>query len=164
MITIPAAGTAAAATFVAAVFADAAPAGPTGTGALFGVVQTTLTIGSVVPLLLAVVALVLWVRARLRSSGSPRGSGRDSSTRDDTDSDSDSDGGRQRRHELARVSLLGSTFALVLLGIGEVVVGYGRPGGVLGAFGDGISPLVPVAAALTVVSAVAFAFSPSPRR
>ena len=162
MITIPAAGTAAAATFVAAVSADAAPAGPTGTGALFGVVQTTLTIGSVVPLLLAVVALVLWVRARLRSSGSPRGSGRDSSARDQTDSDSD--GGRQRRHELARVSLLGSTFALVLLGIGEVVVGYGRPGGVLGAFGDGISPLVPVAAALTVVSAVAFAFSPSPRR
>jgi len=160
VITIPAAGTAAAATFVAAVSADAAPAGPTGTGALFGVVQTTLAIGSVVPLLLAVVALVLWVRARLRSSGSPRGSGRDSSARDDTDSD----GGRQRRHELARVSLLGSTFALVLLGIGEVVVGYGRPGGVLGAFGDGISPLVPVAAALTVVSAVAFAFSPSPRR
>jgi hypothetical protein len=125
----------------------AAPSGPTGTGALFGVVQTTLTIGSVVPLLLAGVALVLWARMRLRSS----------------DLAGDDDRG-QRRHDLARVSLLGSAFGLVLLVIGEVVVGYGRPGGVVGAFGDGVSPLVPVAAALTVVAVIAFALSPAPRR
>jgi hypothetical protein len=125
----------------------AAPSGPTGTGALFGVVQTTLTIGSVVPLLLAVVALVLWARMRLRRP----------------DLAGDDDGG-QRRHDLGRVSLLGAAFALVLLAIGEVVVGYGRPGGVVGAFGDGVSPLVPVAAALTVVAAVVFAISPAPRR
>jgi hypothetical protein len=125
----------------------AAPSGPTGTGALFGVVQTTLTIGSVVPLLLAGVALVLWARMRLRSS----------------DLAGDDDRG-QRRHDLARVSLLGSAFGLVLLVIGEVVVGYGRPGGVVGAFGDGVSPLVPVAAALTVVAVIAFALSPGPRR
>jgi hypothetical protein len=125
----------------------AAPSGPTGTGALFGVVQTTLTIGSVVPLLLAGVALVLWARMRLRSS----------------DLAGDDDRG-QRRHDLARVSLLGSAFGLVLLVIGEVVVGYGRPGGVVGAFGDGVSPLVPIAAALTVVAVIAFALSPAPRR
>ena len=50
-------GAVAAATSIPSTTATGATAAPTGTNALFGVVQTTLTIGSVIPLLLALVAM-----------------------------------------------------------------------------------------------------------
>jgi hypothetical protein len=137
--------------------ATGAPAAPTGTNALFGVVQTTLTIGSVIPLLLAVVAVLLWITTRRRGPGQTRSSTGSVASRTPVEH-------AQRLHDLGRVALLGSAFGLVLLGIGEVVVAYGTPAGLGGAFSDGVSPLLVPAVVLTVVAAALFATSRRPGR
>jgi hypothetical protein len=157
-------GTVAAATSIpsttTATGAPGAPGAPTGTNALFGVVQTTLTIGSVIPLLLAVVAVLLWITTRRRGPGQTRSStGSVASVADRTPVEH-----AQRLHDLGRVALLGSAFGLVLLGIGEVVVAYGTPAGLGGAFSDGVSPLLVPAVVLTVVAAALFATSRRPGR
>lgn len=124
---------------------------PTGTDALFGVVQTALTIGSVIPLVLAVVALVILLRTRRAAGRAGPMPGRSSEH-------------AQRLHDLARVSLLGSAFGLALLLVGQLIVGLGTSIGLVAAFAG---PLVPVnigAIALTVVAAVAYAASPAPGR
>jgi hypothetical protein len=125
------------------------PPSPGGTDALFGVVQTALTIGSAIPLLLSVVALVLFVRMRRRLSAEPTGTRR---LADDA----------RRVHDLARVSLLGSGFGLVLLLIGQLVVGLGTPVGLAGAFAGPLAPVTIGAVVLTGLAAVAFATSPAP--
>ena len=150
-------GAVAAATSIPSTTATGATAAPTGTNALFGVVQTTLTIGSVIPLLLAVVAVLLWLTTRRRGPGQTRsstGSGAGSTPVEHA----------QRLHDLGRVALLGAGFGLALLGIGEVVVAYGTPTGLGGAFSDGVSPLLVPAVVLTVVSAALFATSRRPGR
>ena len=93
----------------------------TGTDALFGVVQTALTIGCLIPLLLGLVALVLFLRTRATNSAASDGGG----------AGDDSAAARQRAHDLARVALLGSAFGTALLLVGQLVVGplsdaYGR--------------------------------------
>jgi len=100
------------------------PPSPGGTDALFGVVQTALTIGSAVPLLLSLVALVLFVRMRRRLSAGLPGTSGTRRLADDS----------RRLHDLARVSLLGSAFGLVLLVVGQIVVGLGTPAGPAAAF------------------------------
>ncbi|NRD27697.1 hypothetical protein [Frigoribacterium sp. VKM Ac-2836] len=122
---------------------------PGGTDALFGVVQTALTIGSAVPLLLAVVALVLFVRMRRRLAAEPTGARR---LADDA----------RRVHDLARVSLLGSAFGLVLLVIGQLVVGLGTTLGLAAAFAGPLAPVTIGAVVLTALAAGAFATSPAP--
>ncbi|ROS62620.1 hypothetical protein EDF38_1732 [Frigoribacterium sp. PhB160] len=150
-------GAVAAATSIPSTTATGATAAPTGTNALFGVVQTTLTIGSVVPLLLAVVAVLLWLTTRRRGPGQTRSSTGSGANRTPVEH-------AQRLHDLGRVALLGSAFGLVLLGIGEVVVAYGTPTGLGGAFSDGVSPLLVPAVVLTVVAAALFATSRRPGR
>ncbi|MBF4599240.1 hypothetical protein ITJ55_00290 [Frigoribacterium sp. VKM Ac-1396] len=125
------------------------PPSPGGTDALFGVVQTALTIGSAIPLLLSVVALVLYVRTRRRlASESARARRSDDHTR--------------RLHDLARVSLLGSAFGLVLLLIGQLVVALGTTVGPAAAFAGPLAPVTIGAAVLTALAAGAFATSPAP--
>ena len=75
-------------------------AGPVAGDVLFDVARLALTIGSVVPLLLAVVACVLWVLAWRRRA-------------------TDDVSGRLR--DLARVGLLGAGFAVALLAVAGVV-------------------------------------------
>ncbi|WP_277960071.1 hypothetical protein [Frigoribacterium faeni] len=125
------------------------PPSPGGTDALFGVVQTALTIGSAIPLLLSVVALVLFVRMRRRLSAGLPGTRR---LADDS----------RRLHDLARVSLLGATFGLVLLVIGQLVVGLGTTQGLAAAFARPLAPVTIGAAVLTGLAAIAFATSPAP--
>ena len=127
----------------------------TGTDALFGVVQTALTIGCLIPLLLGLVALVLFLRTRATNSAASDGGG---------GAGDDSAAARQRAHDLARVALLGSAFGTALLLVGQLVVGLGTSSGLVNAVAG---PLVPVnigALTLTVVSAVALAASPAPGR
>lgn len=144
-------------TATATATATGAVTAPTGTNALFGVVQTTLTIGSVIPLLLAVVAVLLWFTTRYRGPGQTRSSTGSAASSTPVEH-------AQRLHDLGRVALLGSAFGVVLLGIGEVVVAYGTPAGLAGAFSDGVSPLLVPAVVLTVVSAALFATSRRPGR
>ena len=125
------------------------PPSPGGTDALFGVVQTALTIGSAIPLLLSVVALVLFVRMRRRLATEPTGTRR---LADDT----------RRLRDLARVGLLGSAFGLVLLLIGQLVVGLGTTVGPAAAFAGPLAPVTIGAAVLTALAAGAFATSPAP--
>lgn len=128
----------------------------TGTDALFGVVQTALTIGCLIPLLLGLVALVLFLRTRATNSAASDGGGGGAGD--------EGAAARQRAHDLARVALLGSAFGTALLLVGQLVVGLGTSTGLVNAFAG---PLVPVnigALTLTVVSAVAFAASPAPGR
>ncbi|MDY0945227.1 hypothetical protein SOM11_04425 [Frigoribacterium sp. CFBP9039] len=123
----------------------------TGTDALFGVVQTALTIGCLIPLLLGLVALVLFLRTRATNSAASDGGG-------------DSAAARQRAHDLARVALLGSAFGTALLLVGQLVVGLGTSIGLVNAFAGPLVPLNIGALTLTVVSAVALAASPAPGR
>jgi len=128
----------------------------TGTDALFGVVQTALTIGCLIPLLLGLVALVLFLRTRATNSAAP----------DDGGGGAGDEGAaaRQRAHDLARVALLGSAFGTALLLVGQLVVGLGTSIGLVNAFAGPLVPLNIGALTLTVVSAVAFAASPAPGR
>ncbi|MBD8703676.1 hypothetical protein [Frigoribacterium sp. CFBP 13712] len=125
----------------------------TGTDALFGVVQTALTIGCLIPLLLGLVALVLFLRTRATNSAASDGGG---------GAGGDSAAARQRAHDLARVALLGSAFGTALLLVGQLVVGLGTSIGLVNAFAGPLVPLNIGALTLTVVSAVAFAASPAP--
>ena len=128
----------------------------TGTDALFGVVQTALTIGCLIPLLLGLVALVLFLRTRATNSAASDGGGGGAGD--------EGAAARQRAHDLARVALLGSAFGTALLLVGQLVVGLGTSIGLVNAFAG---PLVPVnigALTLTVVSAVALAASTAPGR
>lgn len=127
----------------------------TGTDALFGVVQTALTIGCLIPLLLGLVALVLFVRTRRTLSIPEDARGADGA---------DTVAARQRAHDLARVALLGSAFGLALLLVGQLVVGLGTSIGLVTAFAGPLVPLNIAALTLTVVSAVALAASPAPGR
>ena len=124
----------------------------TGTDALFGVVQTALTIGCLIPLLLGLVALVLFLRTRAMNSAASDGGGGEGAA------------ARQRAHDLARVALLGSAFATALLLVGQLVVGLGTSIGLVNAFAGPLVPLNIGALTLTAVSAVAFAASPAPGR
>jgi len=126
----------------------------TGTDALFGVVQTALTIGCLIPLLLGLVALVLFLRTRATNSAASDGGG----------AGGDSAAARQRAHDLARVALLGSAFGTALLLVGQLVVGLGTSIGLVNAFAGPLVPLNIGALTLTVVSAVALAASPAPGR
>ncbi|WAC53152.1 hypothetical protein [Frigoribacterium sp. SL97] len=128
------------------------PPSPGGTDALFGVVQTALTIGSAIPLLLSVVALVLFVRMRRRLSAGLPGTPGTRRLADDS----------RRLHDLARVSLLGAAFGLVLLVIGQLVVGLGTTQGLAAAFAGPLAPVTIGAVVLTGLAAVAFATSPAP--
>ena len=128
----------------------------TGTDALFGVVQTALTIGCLIPLLLGLVALVLFLRTRATNSAASDGGGGGAGD--------DSAAARQRAHDLARVALLGSAFGTALLLVGQLVVGLGTSIGLVNAFAGPLVPLNIGALTLTVVSAVAFAASPAPGR
>ncbi|ROS54132.1 hypothetical protein [Frigoribacterium sp. PhB24] len=125
---------------------------PGGTDALFGVVQTALTIGSAIPLLLTVVALVLFVRMRRRLSAGLPGTPSTRRLADDA----------RRLRDLARVSLLGSGFGLGLLLIGQLVVGLGTTLGLAAAFAGPLAPVTIGAAVLTALAAGAFATSPAP--
>lgn len=127
----------------------------TGTDALFGVVQTALTIGCLIPLLLGLVALVLFLRTRATNSAASDGGG---------GAGGDSAAARQRAHDLARVALLGSAFGTALLLVGQLVVGLGTSIGLVNAFAGPLVPLNIGALTLTVVSAVALAASPAPGR
>lgn len=122
---------------------------PGGTDALFGVVQTALTIGSAFPLVLSVVALVLFVRMRRRLAAETTATRR---LPDDT----------RRLHDLARVGLLGSAFGLALLLIGQLVVGLGTTLGPAAAFAGPLAPVTIGAAVLTALAAGAFVASPAP--
>jgi hypothetical protein len=123
-----------------------------GTDALFGVVQAALTIGSLIPLLLGLVALVLLLRTRRALPAADDGRGADDVA------------ARQRAHDLARVALLGSAFGLALLLVGQLVVGLGTSVGFVNAFAGPLVPANIAALTLTVVSAVAYAASPAPGR
>jgi hypothetical protein len=125
------------------------PPSPGGTDALFGVVQTALTIGSAIPLLLSIVALVLFVRMRRRLRAEPTATRR---LPDDT----------RRLHDLARVSLLGSGLGLGLLLVGQLVVGLGTTLGPAAAFAGPLAPVTIGAAVLTALAAGAFVTSPAP--
>ncbi|MCJ0701646.1 hypothetical protein FRIG_10975 [Frigoribacterium faeni] len=125
----------------------------TGTNALFGVVQTALTIGCLIPLLLGLVALVLFLRTRATNSAASDGGG-----------GGEGAAARQRAHDLARVALLGSAFGTALLLVGQLVVGLGTSIGLVNAFAGPLVPLNIGALTLTVVSAVALAASPAPGR
>jgi hypothetical protein len=147
----------------------------TGTDALFGVVQAALTIGSLIPLLLGLVALVLFVRTRRTppstgpgagaggragaGAGARAGAGAGTGGRGPDDVAT-----RQRAHDLARVALLGSAFGLALLLVGQLVVGLGTSIGLVNAFAGPLVPLNIAAVTLTVVSAVAYAAAPAPGR
>ena len=128
----------------------------TGTDALFGVVQAALTIGCLIPLLLGLVALVLFMRTRATNSAASDGGGGGAGD--------DSAAARQRAHDLARVALLGSAFGTALLLVGQLVVGLGTSIGLVNAFAGSLVPLNIGALTLTVVSAVALAASPAPGR
>jgi len=133
----------------------------TGTDALFGVVQAALTIGSLIPLLLGLVALVLFLRTRRALPGADAGAGAGAVT---GGRGGDDVAARQRAHDLARVALLGSAFGLALLLVGQLVLGLGTSIGLVNAFAGPLVPLNIAALTLTVVSAVAYAASPSPGR
>ena len=137
----------------------------TGTDALFGVVQAALTIGSLIPLLLGLVALVLFLRTRRALPGADAGAGARSRAGAVTGGrGADDVAARQRAHDLARVALLGSAFGLALLLVGQLVLGLGTSIGLVNAFAGPLVPLNIAALTLTVVSAVAYAASPSPGR
>ncbi|KQO83053.1 hypothetical protein ASF17_08845 [Frigoribacterium sp. Leaf263] len=153
----------------------------TGTDALFGVVQAALTIGSLIPLLLGLVALVLFLRTRraLPGAGAGAGAGPVAGTAAGAGAGArsrsragavtggrgaDDVAARQRAHDLARVALLGSAFGLALLLVGQLVLGLGTSIGLVNAFAGPLVPLNIAALTLTVVSAVAYAASPSPGR
>jgi hypothetical protein len=99
---------------------------PEGVPALFGIVQLALTLGAVVPLAVAVLAVVLFV-PRLRRRA----------TADDA----------RRLHDLARVALLGSGLAAAALLIGRLVTS--ASGGA--SFVSPVSSALLVIAVLTVV-------------
>ena len=134
----------------------------TGTDALFGVVQTALTIGCLIPLLLGLVALVLFLRTRRANSAESDGGG--SGGGSGGGAGGESAAARQRAHDLARVALLGSAFGTALLLVGQLVVGLGTSIGLVNAFAGPLVPLNIGALTLTVVSAVALAASPAPGR
>ncbi|KQR64250.1 hypothetical protein [Frigoribacterium sp. Leaf172] len=149
----------------------------TGTDALFGVVQAALTIGSLIPLLLGLVALVLFLRTRRALPGADAGAGagpvagtaagagaRSRAGAVTGSRGADDVAARQRAHDLARVALLGSAFGLALLLVGQLVLGLGTSIGLVNAFAGPLVPLNIAALTLTVVSAVAYAASPSPGR
>jgi len=151
----------------------------TGTDALFGVVQAALTIGSLIPLLLGLVALVLFLRTRRALPGADAGAGAGPVAGTAAGAGARSRAGagavtggrgaddvaaRQRAHDLARVALLGSAFGLALLLVGQLVLGLGTSIGLVNAFAGPLVPLNIAALTLTVVSAVAYAASPSPGR
>jgi len=149
----------------------------TGTDALFGVVQAALTIGSLIPLLLGLVALVLLLRTRRALPGADAGAGagpvagtaagarsRAGAGAVTGSRGADDVAARQRAHDLARVALLGSAFGLALLLVGQLVLGLGTSIGLVNAFAGPLVPLNIAALTLTVVSAVAYAASPSPGR
>jgi len=105
---------------------------PEGVPALFGIVQLALTLGAVVPLAVAVLAVVLFVPRQRRRA-----------TADDA----------RRLHDLARVALLGSGLATAALLIGRLVTS--ASGGA--SFVSGVSsPLLAVAMLTVVVSGVLF--------
>lgn len=105
---------------------------PEGVPALFGIVQLALTLGAVVPLAVAVLAVVLFVPRQRRRA-----------TADDA----------RRLHDLARVALLGSGLATAALLIGRLVTS--ASGGA--SFVSGVSsPLLAVAVLTVVVSGVLF--------
>jgi hypothetical protein len=105
---------------------------PEGVQALFGIVQLALTLGAVVPLAVAVLAVVLFVPRQRRRA-----------TADDA----------RRLHDLARVALLGSGLATAALVIGRLVTS--TSGGA--SFASGVSsPLLVVAVLTVVVSGVLF--------
>jgi hypothetical protein len=105
---------------------------PEGVPALFGIVQLALTLGAVVPLAVAVLAVVLFVPRQRRRA-----------TADDA----------RRLHDLARVALLGSGLATAALLIGRLVTS--ASGGA--SFVSGVSsPLLVVAVLTVVVSGVLF--------
>ncbi|KPG79859.1 hypothetical protein [Frigoribacterium sp. RIT-PI-h] len=128
------------------------PPSPGGTDALFGVVQTALTIGSAIPLLLSAVAFVFFVRMRHRLAVGLPGTPATRRLADDA----------RRLDDLARVCLLGSGFGLVLLVIGQLVVGLGTSVGLAGAFAGPLAPVTIGAVVLTGLAAGAFATSPAP--
>jgi len=145
----------------------------TGTDALFGVVQAALTIGSLIPLLLGLVALVLFLRTRRALPGADAGAGAGTAAGAGARSragavtggrGADDVAARQRAHDLARVALLGSAFGLALLLVGQLVLGLGTSIGLVNAFAGPLVPLNIGALTLTVVSAVAYAASPAPGR
>ncbi|ROP77445.1 hypothetical protein EDF18_0073 [Frigoribacterium sp. PhB107] len=99
---------------------------PEGVPALFGIVQLALTLGAVVPLAVAVLAVVLFVPRQRRRA-----------TADDA----------RRLHDLARVALLGSGLATAALLIGRLVTS--ASGGA--SFVSGVSSALLAVAVLTVV-------------
>jgi hypothetical protein len=119
---------------------DAVTTQPEGVPALFGIVQLALTLGAVVPLAVAVLAVVLFVPRQRRRA-----------TADDA----------RRLHDLARVALLGSGLAAAALLIGRLVTS--ASGGA--SFVSPVSSSLLVVAVLTaVVSAVLFfVVAPAPR-
>ena len=114
-------------------------AGPVAGDVLFDVARLALTIGSVVPLLLAVVACVLWVLAWRRRA-------------------SDDVSGRLR--DLARVGLLGAGFAVALLAVAGVVGAAASGAGLLRAV---LAPswLLVVAVAVVMTTLVLRALAPA---
>jgi len=113
---------------------------PEGVPALFGIVQLALTLGAVVPLSVAVLAVVLFVPRQRRRT-----------TADDA----------RRLHDLARIALLGSGLATAALLIGRLVT----PASGGASFVSGVaSPLLVVAVLTVVVSGVLFfVVAPKPR-
>ncbi|GAB2969825.1 hypothetical protein [Frigoribacterium salinisoli] len=84
--------------------------GPVAGDALFGVARLALTIGSVVPLLLAAIACTSWVLAWRRRSTADVSA---------------------RLHDLARVGLLAASVAVALLAVAELVGAAAAGGGLL---------------------------------
>jgi len=113
--------------------------GPVAGDALFGVARLALTIGSIVPLLLAVVACALWVLAWRRRST--------------TDVSA-------RLRDLARVGLLGAGFAVALLAVAELVGAAASGDGLLQAV---LAPswLLVVAVAVVMTTLVLRALAPA---
>jgi hypothetical protein len=111
---------------------------PEGVPALFGIVQLALTLGAVVPLAVAVLAVVLFVPRQRRRA-----------TADDA----------RRLHDLARVGLIGSGLATVALLIGRLVTS--ASGGA--SFVSGVSSSLLVVAVLTVVVSGVLFFVVAPR-
>jgi len=119
-------------------------------GTLFGVAGTALTLGSLLPLALAVLAGGFYA-ATWRRGTSP---GRDAADGRDLEDVT------RRLRDLARVGVLGAGFAVVLLVVAHVVAAATASSGFAVALVHDVSPLLVVAVAVTVTCVVLHRLAP----
>lgn len=119
-------------------------------GTLFGVAGTALTLGSLLPLALAVLAGAFYVTTWRRGT-EPRRAGTGARDADEV---------TRRLRDLARVGVLGAGFAVVLLVVAHVVTAATASTGLAVALVHDVSPLLVVAVAVAVTCVVLHRLAP----